>query len=183
MLNDTEFKNRLFDALAACFGLSPSSAAASALIHPAYTEPENAPRPPRDRDVIYFDLQSEDDPGDRNQVQLSSPSGETLTRRFSVRLAYRLVVICYGPLAELNARKIRAFLYLDGRGNPLQILRSAGLYPIPHPPPPLIGHEQEGSLWRKRCDVTISLRAVDELEKPNIGSVRVAPVPVIHPNQ
>ena len=183
MLTLSEIRNAVFDALASCLGLSPNSAAASALIHPAYTEPENASRPPRDRDVIYFDLQTEDDPGDRNQVQVSSASGESLFRRFSVRLAYRLVIICYGPLAETNGRKIRSFLYLDGKGNPLQILRAAGIYPVPNPPQPLIGHEQEGSLWRNRCDVTISLRAADELEKSNIGAVHAAPVPVIHSNE
>ena len=180
MITLSTIKNAVFDALASCLGLSSNSAAASALIHPAYTEPENAPRPPLDRDVVYFDLQTEEDPGDRNQVQLSTASGQNLSLKIAVRLAYRLVVICYGPLAETNARKIRSFLYLDGKGNPLQILRASGIHPVPNPPQPLIGHEQEGSLWRNRCDVTISLRIVDELEKPNIGLVRAAPEPVIH---
>ena len=183
MITLSDIKNAVFDALTSCLGLSPSSAAASALIHPAYTEPENAPRPPRDRDVVYFDIQTEEDPGDRNQVQVSSASGQSLSRKFSVRLAYRLIVICYGPLAETNARKIRSFLYLDGKGNPLQILRSAGIYPVPNPPQPLIGHEQEGSLWRNRCDVTISLRVVDELVKTNIGAMHVAPETVTHRNE
>ena len=101
------------------------------------------------KDVVYFDLQTEEDPGDRNQVQLSFASGQNLARRFSVRLAYKLIVICYGPLAETNARKIRSFLYLDGNGNPLQILRASGIHPVPNPPQPLIGHEQEGSLWKE----------------------------------
>ena len=44
----------VYRALCACFGLSPSSADASLLIREAYQEPENAPRPPRNVDVIYF---------------------------------------------------------------------------------------------------------------------------------
>jgi len=42
----------LFSAICACFGLQSSSAAAAVLIREAYAEPENAPRPPRNTDVI-----------------------------------------------------------------------------------------------------------------------------------
>ena len=47
----------IYQALCACFGLSPSSADASLLIREAYQEPENAPRPPRNADVIYFSIE------------------------------------------------------------------------------------------------------------------------------
>ena len=47
----------IYRALCACFGLPPSSAEASVLIREAYQEPENAPRPPRDTDVIYFSIE------------------------------------------------------------------------------------------------------------------------------
>ena len=83
-------------------------------------------------------------------------------------------IICF-PRAVENAWVIRSLLFLDGQDNPLNVLCSGGLYPVPNPPQPIIGHEQEGSLWRRRCDVTISLRAVEEIEKKNVGAVRVAP--------
>ena len=51
----------IFEALAACLGLSSSSAAASALIRAAYADPENQPQPPRTRNVICFYLQQEED--------------------------------------------------------------------------------------------------------------------------
>ena len=59
MLNLSNIKNAIFDALSSCFSLSPNSAAASTLIQPAYTEPENAPRPPRqeeNRGACYLSL-------------------------------------------------------------------------------------------------------------------------------
>ena len=49
-----QFRTGLYNALCACFGLSPSSSDASILIREAYQEPENAPRPPRSTDVIYY---------------------------------------------------------------------------------------------------------------------------------
>ena len=49
-----ELGTTIYSALCACFGLSPSSSQASALIREMYQEPENSPRPPRSADVIYF---------------------------------------------------------------------------------------------------------------------------------
>ena len=48
-----EFSTVIYSALCACFGLQTGSAGASVLIREAYAEPENAPRPPRNTDVIY----------------------------------------------------------------------------------------------------------------------------------
>ena len=42
----------IFDALCACLNLS--AAEGIRLIHEAYAEPENVPRPPRNRNVIYW---------------------------------------------------------------------------------------------------------------------------------
>ena len=47
----------IYKTLCACFGLSPSSVDASTLIREAYQDPENAPRPPRNTDVIYFSVE------------------------------------------------------------------------------------------------------------------------------
>jgi len=171
MISLSSIKNASFDALAACFGLSADSAAASALIHSAYTEPENAPRPARSQNVVYFDLLAEDDPGDRGQSEYKN--------RFSLRLCYRLQIICYGPDAEAHARRIRSLLYLDGAGKPRQILRKSGIFPIPDPPQPLLLHEQEGTLWRNRCDLTVSLRIADTLDTP-VHEANHVPAVILH---
>ena len=179
MISLQQIKDAIFDALAACFGLSADSAAASTLIHSAYTEPENAPRPARSSNVVYFDLMAEADSGDRGQSGTRAVSAGGLREQFSVRLCYQLQVICYGPDAEGHARRIRSLLYLDGAGKPRSILRKAGIFPIPDPPQPLLLHEQEGTLWRNRCDLTVSLRIADTVEAP-IPEAHSVPAVLLH---
>ena len=152
----------IYNARCACFGLSPSSADASALIRTAYQEPENAPQLPRTIDVIYYSIEpdaaSEEAPAEYGAVH---PTQAAHIPTVSIYAAWTLHLICYGPHALQNARKIRAFLYIDGANMPRCILRKAGIRPIPDPPEPLLLHEPEGSLWRLRCDLTIQLRAED----------------------
>ena len=71
-------------------------------------------------------------------------------------------------------------LYLDGPGFPRQILRAAGIYPIPDPPQPQLLHEEEGSLWRKRADLTIELRVREELQGQARSSINTVPAVIIH---
>ena len=95
--------------------------------------------------------------------------------------AWTLQVICYGPHALANARKIRAFLFVDGPGFPRNILRQAGLYPVPDPPEPMLLHEPEGSLWRERADLTVSLRAEEILiHSERRGAVADVPAVIIN---
>ena len=142
----------IYNALCACFDLAPSSAAASVLIREAYQDPEPAPRPPRSMNVIYYSLET--DPQ---------------------------AAVCYGPDALENARRIRAFLYLDGAGMPRFILRQAGIRPVPYPPEPLALHEPEGSLWRLRADLTVSLRAEEkQTHSRRRNAVTLAPEVYIH---
>ena len=171
----------IYQALCACFGLSPSSAEASVLIREAYQEPENAPRPPRNTDVIYYSVfpdaaapeappaYTADNPGQASHVPAVSA--------FS---AWTLQIVCYGPRALQKARKIRYFLFLDGSGYPRAILRKAGVYPVPDPPEPVLLHEPEGSLWRKRADLTVSLWAEEKETHPvRRGAVTVPPMVII----
>ena len=176
-----QFRTELYKALCACFGLSPSSSEASVLIREAYQEPENAPRPPRSADVIYYS--AEPDPAGLEapaSYVSDNPASASHSPAVSLYAAYRLQVVCYGPNALSNARKIRAFLYIDGANLPRSILRKAGLYPVPDPPEPILLHEPEGSLWRLRCDLTIQLRRNEKQPHPTrSGAVGVAPAVVI----
>ena len=165
----------VFKALCACFSLSPSSAEASVLIREAYQEPENAPRPPRSTDVIYFSIEPDsaavEPPPEYTKETVSAESYKPVIAAFA---AWRLQIICYGPQALANARQIRTFLYVDGAGTPRCILRKAGIRPIPEPPEPLLLHEPEGSLWRLRCDLTIQLRREETHRYPvPLGTVPV----------
>jgi hypothetical protein len=146
----------IFKALCACLGLPPSSSQALSMIRQAYTEPENTPQPARNADVIYWSLSPEqgNDPASYNETAAGSGSHKPTVHRF---LAYQLLVVCYGPSCETYARKTRAFLYIDGANLPRGILRKAGIYPVPDPPAPQLLYEPEGSLWRRRADLIISL--------------------------
>ena len=171
----------IFDAFCACLGLKRDSREAAALIHEAYAEPENAPRPPRNRNVIYWTLLQDPASDPVSTAYNPEPAG---AGRNSVTvyttLKYQLIIVCYGPDAEEYALRIRSMLYLDGSGFPRRILREAGIYPVPDPPQPSILYEEEGSLWRKRADLTVSLRAEEKETHPvRRGAVAVPPAVII----
>ena len=176
----SSFRTAVFDALCACLNLSPHSREAIALIQEAYTEPENVPRPPRNRNVIYWTVIQ--DPN-TDPVSTAYDVEQTGSGRHTpvvyTTLKYRLIIICYGPAAEAYAHRIRSMLYLDGSGFPRRILRDAGIYPIPDPPQPSILHEEEGSLWRKRADLTVSLRVRCEQSGQSRESIRSTPAIIL----
>ncbi len=171
----------IFQALCACLSLSPSSEEASSRIRRAYTEPENSPRPPRSLDVVYWTLLP--DPA----APVSPPAYETLPAQASAvhiptvteLLACTLLLVFYGPACLENARRVRSFLYLDGPGFPRAILRRAGVFPIPRPPQPLLLHEEEGSLWRTRADLSIPLRIRETLAAAPRPFVTSAPAVIL----
>ena len=70
-------------------------------------------------------------------------------------------------------------LYLDGSGFPRQILRNAGIFPVPDPPQLALLHEEEGSLWRKRADLTIQLRVRDEQTAQSRNAITTAPAVIL----
>ena len=171
----------IYQALCACFGLQPSSSDASILIREAYQDPENAPRQPRNTDVIYFSVEPDsaaaEAPPEYSAETATDASFKPAVASFA---AWKLQIICYGPHALANARQLRAFLYVDGTNMPRCILRKAGIRPIPDPPEPLLLHEPEGSLWRLRCDLTIQLRSEEKQTHPTrSGAVGIAPAVVI----
>ena len=169
----------IFDALCACLNLS--AAEGIKLIHEAYAEPENVPRPPRNRNVIYWTLLGDPASDPVSDASLTEPAGAGgNTHVVYTTLKYQLVIVCYGPACEEYACRIRAMLFRDGYGSPRRILRAAGIYPVPDPPQPALLHEEEGSLWRKRADLAVSLRVRDEQSGPASGSIAAAPVVVFH---
>ena len=177
-----DFNTILYTALCACFGLSPSCSQASVLIREAYQEPENAPRLPRNADVIYYSVTPDAAAAETPAAYASeNPAQASHTPTVSSFSAWTLQIVCYGPHALENARKIRAFLFLDGAGFPRSILRKAGIRLVPDPPEPLLLHEPEGSLWRQRADLTVSLRAEETQTHPvRRNAVTVLPAASIH---
>ena len=171
----------IYSALCACFGLSPTSAEAALLIREAYQEPENNPRPLRSADVIYYSAEPDTAAAEMPPAYALTRRGAAFGESVDLFAAFRLLVVCYGPHALENARKIRAFLFVDGANCPRSILRQAGLYPVPQPPEPLLLREPEGSLWRQRADLTVSFRAEEKETHPmRRGAVAIAPAVLIH---
>ena len=177
-MNYELFRAAIFDALCACMNLSAEEGIK--LIHEAYAEPENVPRPPRNRNVLYW-YARQDPASDPVSTEYDAvPGGLGLhTPVVYTTLKYQLVIVCYGPACEEYACRIRHMLFLDGAGFPRRILRDVGIYPVPDPPQPSLLHEEEGFLWRKRADLTISLRVREEQRAPARGSIRSAPAVVI----
>ena len=156
----------LFSALCACFGLSPNSAEASLLIRPSFQD-DPLPQPPRTTNVVYYAAEPDPTAAEAPPAYgTNSPASAAHTPSVYRFSAWILRIVCYGPEATENAKKIRAFLYLDGAGFPRAILRKVGIYPVPDPPEPTELHEPEGSLWRKRADLTVRLRVEEKQEHP-----------------
>ena len=177
----SSFHTAIFDALCACLNLDRNSREAAALIHEAYAEPENAPRPLRNRNVIYWTAVQ--DPGTDPVPVAYDTESVRMGRQVPVvymTLKYSLIIVCYGPAAEAYAQRIRSVLYLDGTGFPRRILRDAGIFPVPDPPQPSLLHEEEGSLWRKRADLMIPLRVRHEQRAPARDAVQSFPAIVLH---
>ena len=172
------FHTAIFDALCACLNLSAEDGIK--LIHEAYAEPENVPRPARNKNVIYWTV-LQDLSADPVSTEWNNKTGTSGTHLPMVctTVKYNLVIVCYGPACEEYARRIRHMLYLDGSGFPRRILRNAGIFPVPDPPQPSLLHEEEGSLWRKRADLTIQLRVRDELTAQARNSISTAPAVII----
>ncbi len=176
--NDAGMNEAVFAAICACLGLAPETDAANTLIHVAYPDPENAPQPPRNRDVIYYWIERDEATNDDHQSLVTDREEDWSYELLSLKIhsfpAYKLIIVCYGPRSEDYAHRIRALLYLDGARKPRGILRAAGIYPIPRPAQPVILREPAGSLWRKRADLAVSLRVSDEI-KTHQPAVKIAP--------
>ena len=70
----------------------------------------------------------------------------------------RLMMVFYGPDCERWARRCLEFLFLDGKGMPRQILREAGIFPVPNGYGPEVVYEESGKVWRKRADLVVPVR-------------------------
>lgn len=175
------FKLAIFDALCACLDLDKNSPAACGLISEAFTEPENSPRPPRKKNCVYWYVMQDNAPDKVATNYFSGSSANDNTSRPTVEttLKYQLIIICYGPDCELNAHKIRHMIFVDGAGFARKILRDAGIYPVPNVSQPTLLHEEEGSLWRRRADLTIPLRVSDSLVGQKRNDITTAPAVII----
>ena len=169
------FEYAVYTALCACFSLSPSSPEAAYRFRPAYPPNTTLPQPPRDKDVCYISL-TPDSGSDPQYITVlrADPDRDTWLR--AIPLSLRLYF--YGPHAIDDALTTRTLLFTD----PIRaLLRQSGIIPIPSPFPPTTYPEVEGTLWRSRADLTLSLRILQQSETP-ATSVTVPPDLFINPS-
>ena len=182
LTTDPDFKKAIYDSLCACLAIDPSSAEAARLICEAYNDPENPPRPPRTTNRIYWSVTPDPGIAEAYPAYNVRDAGQGSHRPAAQEvLSCTLLVVCYGSACEEYAGKIRSFLYLDGKDCPRAILRKAGIYPVPRPPRPVFLPEEDGSLWRRRTDISIPLRVLDDQISPlRRNSISVTPAVIIY---
>ena len=163
----------LFRAIAIALGLAPDSPTASARILRAYADPP-PPQSPPDVNLCFFDLSP--DPGAPMLTERKVIRGQNAIWRF---IPCTLTLVFYGLSSESDAISVRENLFIDGVNHPLSILRNAGIYPVPPAFPPSVLYEEEGSLFRKRADLTIPVRLLDNSDDPSSGSAAVPDAPLI----
>ena len=100
------FHTAIFDALCACLNLT--EAEGLKLIHEAYAEPENVPRPARMKNVIYWtSLQDMSSDPISTEWNNDTGTGGTHVPTVCTTVKYNLVIVCYGPACEEYVRRIR----------------------------------------------------------------------------
>ena len=145
-----------------------------AMLRRAYTNP--SPPPPEDRDVVYYFLM----PG-RQAPQTEQGWGQGGRPEWFRFSEWLLQMVFYGPGAGDLAWRVHRRMMLDGRGNPRQLMRAGGLYPLPGSPGPALVWEEWQKQHRPRADLTLYLWAAQHpAEEAGAGSVRQPPEVNIH---
>lgn len=164
----TTLEHAIFTTLCACFSLSPDSPEAAYRFRPAYPSNETLPQPPRNKDVCYYALFPESAPDPQPlTVSRDDPLKDIWHRVIPISLHFYF----YGPHADADALQTRTMLFTDSIR---ALLRTAGIIPIPSPPVPISLPEIEGTLWRHRADLALSLRILQQIETP-ATSITVPP--------
>ena len=152
---ETPVTRALFRAIAVSLGLDPASSYANACILRSYADP---PPPELDRHTFlcFFDLSP-----DASAPLYTEHTVQEGVHAVYLYIPYLLNLVFYGRTAESGALLVRSHFFLDGIGKPRAILRDAGIYPVPPAGPPSIVYEEQDSLFRKRADLVIPLRLLD----------------------
>lgn len=176
--DSSELHRILFRAVSAALGLTPAEADVH-LIRSWADEP--APEPEPSLNLCYFAVRTD---AMARTVQ-ESDIREAVSHAVSF-LPCRILLTFYGPDCETWAHRCRSFLFLDGHSLPRAILRGAGLYPVPFPHPPEVLWEETGKRRRKRADLVIEARLLDDasyssvLDETPIPGEMIDSAPAVH---
>ena len=165
-------RQAVFQALIKALMLSPEEA--SAHIFRAYADPPPAEPSPSET-VCYYHLQTDPNPAVLQETILESDTPEV----FSF-IPCTLTLVCYGPDCEAWAHRVQHFLFMDGAGEPRQLLHAASLFPVPSSRPPTILYEESGKTFRKRADLVIPMRLLTNEPYKLVPTVESPPDVSVH---
>ncbi len=160
----------VFEALCACFGLDPASAAASRRFRAAYLDEATSPQSGRKDNLCYYALSESPNSNLDSLFSRYADNAVIIQKVIPIQCLFAF----YGPDADEDAERVWSRLYIDlGQDSPRSILRKAGMVPLPRPAHPNAAPELEGSLWRRRTDLTVyfSLLAEETLAVPQVEEV------------
>ena len=160
--NDPRLLAAVYEALRKALLLSPEEGAGR--IFRAYADPP-PPQVNRDMDLCFYHLTPDAAAPMLREQMLRN--GRWAVFRF---IPCRLFLVFYGNAAETWALRARENLFTDGADAPRGLLRKAGLYLLPPVSPPAVLREEEGSLYRRRADLTLDARLADNSDAPGSAS-------------
>ena len=148
----------VYDALSAAMGLDPEVQSTLDRIVPAYVPGVTTPQYNSDDNVLFFAL-SEENPANSSYVTVRNDASSLHVTEV---IPVSLLLTFYGPNADNDAAMVRRRLLIDtGAGSPRSLLRAQKIvfnYGLGRMPPvPSSVPELEGTLWRRRCDLRLSL--------------------------
>ena len=146
-------------AVASAMGLDPDNQSTIDRIVPAYVSTEvTTPQYNVNDNVVFFDPQLESAP-EAGWVTVRGEDGKIAVTK---TIPVSLLLTFYGPDADDDSEQVWSRLMVDyGAGSPRAILRANNIvfnYGLGRMPPrPVQAPELEGTLWRRRCDLRLSL--------------------------
>lgn len=169
-----EVREGIYLALCAAMGYDPATTGLKKFI-PAYIENQETPQAPRDVDVCYYAVGTEQGNTDLDYIMLKQvvKNGQTKTQIKKTVPCYALMTF-YGPNADDDSERFWSMFQWDnGANSPRAILRNLKIVPIGMPDRPVSLYETEGTYQRRRCDVRVNLAYLDvgEFESSHVDTV------------
>ncbi len=171
--DDPVLSRAVFRALSCALSLSPEEA--NSRIIRAYASPP-PPQANRHQNLCFYHLAP-----DVTFPLLRETTIQTGRMDIFRFIPYQLFLIFYGPDSESWALRCRENLFQDGITHPLGILRQVGLYLIPPSAPPAVFWEEADSLYRKRVDLVLNVRLLDNTDDPSSPQPSPAQETVVSP--
>lgn len=148
----------VYNALCAVFQVNPDAQSSMNRFIPAYVEGTSTPQEDRDVDVCYYAV-SEERGTAYDYVMLTEDEGKI---EIKATVPVNVLLIFYGPHADDDAEKFWKVIQVDnGYKSARAILRKSNITLNGKPGRPVSVPEVEGTLWRRRCDVPLSLSYLD----------------------